>query len=81
MSLDETSCNSARGGAGYNGRAEEVRRLLAAGEDDAALVAIEVRVEVATPAELDSPPYRGALQIATRQEVARRAGGEQLSDR
>ncbi|MDD4867511.1 MAG: hypothetical protein PHQ28_10475 [Mycobacterium sp.] len=61
--------------------ADDVRRLLAAGDDDAALVAIEGRVEVATPADLGSPHYRGALQIATRREVVRRAGGEQLSDR
>lgn len=60
---------------------DDVRRLLANHEPNAALVLIEGRVDVATPSELESPEYRGALQIATRQEVVQRAGGEELSDR
>lgn len=60
---------------------DDVRRLLACQEPDGALVVIEGRVEVATPAELDSPEYYGALQIATRQQVVQRAGGDELSDR
>jgi predicted ATP-grasp superfamily ATP-dependent carboligase len=61
--------------------AEDVRRLLACEEGDAALVAIEGRIEVVTPAQLESPDYRGALQIATRDDVVERAGGAELSDR
>ncbi|OBJ88658.1 hypothetical protein [Mycobacterium asiaticum] len=60
---------------------DDVRRLLDSDEADAVLVAIEGRVEVVTPAELDSPDYRGALQIATRQDVLQSAGGTELSDR
>ncbi|OBI93110.1 hypothetical protein [Mycobacterium asiaticum] len=60
---------------------DDVRRLLDSEEADAVLVAIEGRVEVVTPAELDSPDYRGALQIATRQDVLQSAGGAELSDR
>jgi len=62
-------------------RADDVRRLLASPEPNGALVVIKGRVEVATPAELDLPEYRGALQVATRQEMVQRAGGEELSDR
>lgn len=61
--------------------AEDVRRLLAAKDSDAALVVIEGRVEVVTPAQLDSPDYRGALRVATREDVVRRAGGAELADR
>jgi hypothetical protein len=61
--------------------ADDVQRLLACDQDDAALVALEGRIEVATPAQLDSADYRGALQIATRRDVVQRAGGERLSDR
>ncbi|OBG96264.1 hypothetical protein A5697_21970 [Mycobacterium sp. E3251] len=64
-----------------NVNADDVRRLLAAEDEHAALVAIEGRIDVASPAELDAPDYRGALQIATRQEVLERAGGTQLSER
>ncbi|MCV7100584.1 hypothetical protein H7I01_09295 [Mycobacterium palustre] len=60
--------------------AEDVRRLLDAREADAALVAIEGRIEVVTPAQLESADYRGALQIARRDDVVRRAGGRELSD-
>jgi hypothetical protein len=60
---------------------EDVRRLLASTEADAALVAIEGRIEVVTPTQLESADYRGALQIATREDVVRRTGGAELSDR
>ena len=60
--------------------ADDVGRLLAAGAD-AVLVLVEGRVHVAAPAELDSDPYRGALQIITREELVRGAGGEELSER
>ncbi|WP_374025918.1 hypothetical protein [Mycobacterium sp. HNNTM2301] len=61
--------------------AEDVQRLLDRQDEDAVLVAIEGRIDVASAAELESPDYRGALQIATRQEVLERAGGSQLSER
>ena len=60
---------------------DDVRRLLTSSDDDAVLVALEGRIEVVTPAQLESADYRGALQIATRQEVLDRAGGAELSDR
>ncbi len=60
--------------------ADDVRRLLAAGADSV-LVLVEGRVHVVAPAELDTEPYRGALQIITRDELVRGAGGEQLSER
>ena len=60
--------------------AEDVRRLLAAGAD-AVLVLVEGRVDVVEPAALDTDQYRGALQITTREELVRGAGGEQLSER
>lgn len=61
--------------------ADDVRRLLAHEDADAALVLIEGRVEVKTPAELDSPEYRGALQIVTRRDLLEEAGTAELSDR
>lgn len=60
--------------------ADDVRRLLAA-RGDAVLVLLEGRVDVVEAAELDTERYRGALQITTRDELTRAAGGEQLSDR
>ena len=60
--------------------ADDVRRLLAAATD-AVLVLVEGRVDVVAPAELDRDAYRGALQIITRDELVRGAGGEQLSER
>jgi hypothetical protein len=61
--------------------ADDVRKLLASGDANAVLVLIEGRAEVKSPAELESPDYRGALQIVTRQEVLQRAGTTELSDR
>lgn len=60
--------------------ADDVRRLLAS-QEDAALVVVEGRAAVVTPEELNSAEYRGALQIATRQELAQRIGRTELSDR
>ncbi|OBA57759.1 hypothetical protein A5647_22710 [Mycobacterium sp. 1100029.7] len=60
--------------------ADDVRRLLDCQDDDAVLVLIEGRVDIATPAQLDSPEYRGALQIATRADVLQRAGGPTPSE-
>jgi predicted ATP-grasp superfamily ATP-dependent carboligase len=60
---------------------EDVRALLDCQETDAVLVLIEGRAEVVTPTELDSPDYRGALQITTREQLIEQAGGAELSDR
>lgn len=60
--------------------ADDVRRLLAAEDADAALVLIEGRVAVVTRAELDGPDYRGAMQILRRDDLLRQAGGARLSD-
>lgn len=61
--------------------AEDVRRLLASPDADATLVVIEGRAAVVAPADLESTEYRGALQVATRQELVQRVGHEELSDR
>jgi hypothetical protein len=61
--------------------AEDVRRLLASQDADAALVVVEGRAEIVAPTDLDSPEYRGALQVTTRQELVQRVGREDLSDR
>lgn len=60
--------------------ADDVRRLLASQDPDAALVLIEGHVAVVTPAELDGPDYRGALQIMRREDLLRQAGGARLSE-
>ena len=60
---------------------DDVRRLVAHQDADAAMVLIRGRVEVRTPAELDSPDCRGALHIASRREVLDRAGASELTDR
>jgi hypothetical protein len=57
-------------------QADDVRRLLDSADAGAALVAIEGRVEVVTSAQLDSDTYRGALQLATREDVAQRVGSD-----
>lgn len=60
--------------------ADDVRRLLASQDPDAALVLIEGRVAVVTSAELDGPDYRGALQIMRREDLLRQAGGARMSE-
>lgn len=60
---------------------EDVRQLLAGPDANAALVVMEGRAAVVTPADLDSDEYRGALQVATRQELVQRVGHAELSDR
>ncbi|MDP7734265.1 hypothetical protein [Mycobacterium paragordonae] len=62
-------------------QADDVRQLMAHEDPDAAMVLIQGRIEVKTPAELDSPDCRGALHIASREEVVGRAGAAELSDR
>ena len=61
--------------------ASDVRKLLEHEDDEAALVLIEGRVEVRTPAELDSADYVGAMPIVTRGQLVEQAGTAELSDR
>lgn len=60
---------------------EDVRQLLANPDAGAALVVMEGRAAVVSPADLESGEYRGALQVATRQELVQRIGHAELSDR
>jgi hypothetical protein len=61
--------------------ADDVRQLLASQDADAALVVLEGRAAVVAPADLNSDEYRGALQVATREELVQRVGHAELSDR
>lgn len=63
--------------------ADDVRRLLGSSEaDDPVLVLIEGRLEIVPAAELTSGKYRGALRVASRDEIIERTGGgEAASDR
>ncbi|MCW2652501.1 MAG: hypothetical protein JWR32_3477 [Mycobacterium sp.] len=60
--------------------ADDVRGLLGAGTD-AVLDLVEGRTVIASPADLESPQYRGALQIVSRDELVGRVGGAELSER
>ncbi|BBY19598.1 hypothetical protein [Mycolicibacterium litorale] len=60
--------------------ADDVRQLLGA-EGEAVLVLIEGRAEVVTAGQLGSDRYLGALEIISRDELLKRTGGADLSDR
>lgn len=53
---------------------DDLRRLLRADEKDAILVLVEGRIEVIGAGKLASEPYRGALEIVSRDELIRRVG-------
>ena len=53
---------------------DDLRRLLRADEKDAILVLVEGRIEVLGAGKLASEPYRGALEIVSREDLARRVG-------
>ncbi len=53
---------------------DDLRRLLRADEKDAILVLVEGRIEVIGAGKLASEPYRGALEIVSREDLARRVG-------
>lgn len=55
--------------------------MLANPDANAALVVMEGRAAVVSPADLNSTEYRGAQQVATRQELVQRIGHAELSDR
>jgi hypothetical protein len=61
--------------------ADDIRRLLEDEQADALLVLVEGRSEVISQHETDSPRYRGALQVITRDDLLHRIGGSDLSDR
>jgi hypothetical protein len=58
---------------------DDVRRLLAA-EADAVLVLIAGRPEVVAAAAVDSAAFRGALTVATREQVIERVGSAEPSE-
>ena len=61
--------------------AGDVRRLLEHDDPEAVLVLIEGRIEVVSPRQIDSPEYRGALQVISRDDLLQRIGAQDLSDR
>lgn len=61
--------------------ADAVKQLLDSDDPEAVLVLIEGRAEVVTPREIDSPQYRGALEVVSRDELIKRTGGAELSER
>ena len=61
--------------------ADDVRHLLHDENADAVLVVIEGRATVIAQSETDSPQYRGALQVITRDDLLQRIGAADLSDR
>jgi hypothetical protein len=61
--------------------ADDVRQLLQDENQDAVLVLIEGRTEVIGKGDADSPPYRGALEVISRDDLLQRIGGADLSDR
>ena len=60
--------------------ADDVKRLLQHDDPEAVLVLIEGRTEVINPRDADSPEYRGALQVVSRDDLIKRTGGAELSD-
>lgn len=60
--------------------ADDVKRLLQDDDPQAMLVLIEGRTEVIKPRDVDSPQYRGALQVVSRDDLIKRTGGAELSD-
>jgi hypothetical protein len=59
---------------------DDVRRLLQASERDSVLVLVEGRTEVIGAGQLASEPYRGALEVVSRDELAKRLGGTEPSE-
>jgi hypothetical protein len=53
---------------------DDVRRLLQADEPDSVLVLVEGRTEVIGAGQLASDQYRGALEVISRDDLAKRLG-------
>lgn len=61
--------------------ADDVRRLLESEHADALLVLVAGSAEVISQAETSTPRYNGALQVVSREELVKRVGGADPSDR
>jgi hypothetical protein len=61
--------------------ADDVRGLLEHGDAGAVLVLVEGRTAVIPQSDIDTPQYRGALQVISRDDLLQRIGGADLSDR
>jgi hypothetical protein len=53
---------------------DDVRRLLSAEDRDSVLVLVEGRTEVIGAGQLGSDSYRGALEVISREDLAKRIG-------
>ncbi|MBE1549707.1 hypothetical protein GGC64_003747 [Mycobacterium sp. OAS707] len=53
---------------------DDVRRLLQSDEPDTVLVLVEGRTEVIGSGQLASDQYRGALEVISRDDLAKRLG-------
>ena len=53
---------------------DDVRRLLQSEQPDSVLVLVEGRTEVIGAAQLASEQYRGALEVVSRDDLAKRLG-------
>jgi hypothetical protein len=53
---------------------DDVRRLLQADEADSVLVLVEGRTEVIGAGQLASDQYRGAFEVISREDLAKRLG-------
>jgi hypothetical protein len=53
---------------------DDIRRLLQADGPDTVLVLVEGRTEVIAAGQLGSEQYRGALEVITRDDLAKRLG-------
>ncbi|RJL22725.1 hypothetical protein [Bailinhaonella thermotolerans] len=60
--------------------AEDVRRLLESGEPEPTLVLLEGRAQVVARRDLEAEPYRGALVVASRDDVAAGWDPAEVSD-
>jgi hypothetical protein len=59
---------------------DDVRALLSDDDPTAVLVLVEGRTEVVPAESLDTADYRGALRIASRDDVIDRTDGEEPSE-
>jgi hypothetical protein len=60
--------------------ADVVKQLLQDDDPEAVLVLVEGRAHVITQRDVDTPQYRGALQIISRDDLIKRTGGAELSE-
>jgi hypothetical protein len=54
--------------------ADDLRRLLAAEQNNATMVLVEGRIDVIGAGQLASPDYRGALEVVSREDLVKRLG-------